>query len=467
MTIGERRKVDRRFKSFKNVLVVDDEPNMRHVLSVILKKAGYTVTTAADGKQGLSLFENGDFDVALCDIRMPEMDGIDFLKSIIERRPEAVILMMSAYGTVDTAVEAMKLGAADYISKPFKPDEILVKLRQTEERIRLRHENTLLRNAVRETFGFDNIVAKSDVMRDIFKTVQKIADHKTTVLINGESGTGKELIAKAIHYNGTRKDSPLVAINCGGMPEHILESELFGHVKGAFTDAVRDKKGLFEEASGGTLFLDEIGELPMSLQVKLLRALQEEEIRPLGSNRSIKVDIRFIAATAKDLSKAVKNNTFRDDLYYRINVLPILLPPLRERKEDIPLLVEHFIRKFNIRLNKTVRGVDTSAIQMLMNRVWRGNVRELENVIERTIVMMDHDIISVEDLPHEVKEDKYSGGPFSFETLSIKTNTVSLEKMLIQKTLEHTKGNRTQAAKLLEISHPTLLYKMKEYSIDY
>ena len=465
MAIMERRREDRTFKCFRNVLVIDDEPNMCHVLSVILKKTGYAVTTAQNGKKGLTLFENGDFDVALCDIRMPEMDGIDFLKSAIARKPDAVVIMMSAYGTVDTAVEAMKLGAADYISKPFKPDEILVKLRQTEEKTGLRHENTLLRNAVRETFGFENIVAKSNVMCDIFRTVQKIADHKTTILITGESGTGKELIAKAIHYNGVRKQTPLVAINCGGLPEHILESELFGHIKGAFTDATRDKKGLFEEANGGTLFLDEIGELPMPLQVKLLRALQEEEIRPLGSNKSIKVDIRIIAATAKDLSAAVKNKTFRDDLYYRINVLPIVLPPLRERKEDIPLLVNHFIRKFNLRLNKTVRGIHPNAIQRLMERTWRGNVRELENVIERTMVMMDHDMIHIEDLPREVRQDSETVDPFSFDTLSIKINTGFLEKMLIERALEQTKGNRTQAAKLLEISHPTLLYKIKEYSI--
>lgn len=465
MAIIESRREDRTFKSFKKILVIDDEPNMRHVLSVILKKTGYTVTTAADGKNGLALFEEGDFDAVLCDIRMPEMDGIDFLKAAIGRKADAVVIMMSAYGTVDTAVEAMKMGAADYISKPFKPDEILVKLKQTEERIQLRHENALLRDAVRKTFGFENIVAKSKIMRNIFKTVQKIADHKTTVLITGESGTGKELIAKAIHYNGIRKNTPLIAINCGGVPEHILESELFGHVKGAFTDAIRDKKGLFAEANGGTLFLDEIGELPMSLQVKFLRALQDEEIRPLGSNRSIKVDIRIIAATAKDLSKEVKNNTFRDDLFYRINVLPIVLPPLRERKEDIPLLVDHFIRKFNLRLNKTVRGIHPNAIQRLVERTWRGNVRELENVIERTMVMMDHDTINIEDLPSEVRGDREIGDAFSFDSFSVKANTVFLEKMLIERALKQTKGNRTQTAKLLEISHPTLLYKMKEYSI--
>jgi two-component system response regulator AtoC len=463
----DRRKRDRTFNPFKDILVIDDESNMRHVLSVILKKTGYNVTTAAEGKEGLALFEDRDYDAVLCDIKMPQMDGIDFLKSAVERKTEPAIIMMSGYGTVNTAVEAMKLGAVDYISKPFKPDEILVKLKQTEERMGLRRENTLLRDAVRETFDFQNIVGRSKIMRDIFKTVQKISDHKTTVLITGESGTGKELIAKAIHYNGIRKEGPLVVINCGGLPEHILESELFGHVQGAFTGAVRDKKGLFQEANGGTLFLDEIGELPMSLQVKLLRALQDEEIRPLGTNRSVKVDIRVVTATAKDLSKEVQKNTFRDDLYYRINVLPIYLPPLRERKEDLPFLIDHFIRKFNVHLKKRVRGIDPRAVQRLMERDWKGNVRELENIIQRTMVMMDRNVIRVQDLPSEMQEEKKGGDFFSFETLSIKENNVILHKLLIEKALKQTNGNRTQAAKLLEISHPTLLIKMKQYELDY
>ncbi|MFH1076967.1 MAG: sigma-54 dependent transcriptional regulator [Pseudomonadota bacterium] len=466
MPIVERRSVERKTKPFKGVLVIDDEPNMRHVLSVILQKTGYSVTIAQDGTEGLALFEQGCCEVVLCDIRMPEMDGIEFLTKIMGVNPEAVVIMMSAYGTVDTAVEAMKLGAVDYISKPFKPDEILVKLRQTEERIQLRRENILLRQAVRESFGFENIVAKSKVMRDIFSTITKIADHKTTILITGESGTGKELIAKAVHYNGNRKNAPLVAINCGGVPEHILESELFGHVRGSFTDAVRDKKGLFEEASGGTLFLDEIGDLPLSLQVKLLRALQEEEIRPVGSNKSIKIDIRVIAATAKNLATAVKKKTFRDDLFYRINVLPISIPPLRERTEDIPLLIDYFINKFNSRLDKNISGIEPAAVQQLISRLWPGNVRELENVIERTMVMMEHDAIRVNDLPVEARAAEELEWFLYGENLSIKSNTSILEKALIRRALDKTEGNRSQAGKLLEISHPTLLYKIREYSLD-
>ncbi|MFV9689374.1 MAG: sigma-54-dependent transcriptional regulator [Desulfobacteria bacterium] len=461
----DRRKRDRTFPPFENVLVIDDESNLCEALSMILKRQDYNVTTAEDGKEGLSLFESRDFDVVLCDIRMPEMDGIAFLKAAISRKAEAVIMMMSGYGTVETAAEAMNLGAVDYVAKPFKPNEILVKLRQNEKRMQLKHENTLLRDVIRETFGFENLVGRSKVMRAIFNTVQTISEHKTTVLITGESGTGKGLVAKAIHYDGIRRNGPLVAINCGGLPEHILEREMFGYVKGAFTDAVYDKKGLFCEANHGTLFFDGIGKLPISLQVKLLRVLEDEEIRPLGGNKSIKVDVRVIAATDEDLSKKVQEKTFSDDLYCRINLVPIYLPPLRERMEDIPVLIDHLIRKFNIHPGKQVRGIDPDAIRELAGRAWRGNVREFENVIQSTMAMMDHDIISVEDLPREVKGGEKTGDLLSFDTLSIKANNSALEKLLIKKALTQTKGNRTQAARLLEISHPTLLYKMKEYSI--
>jgi two-component system response regulator AtoC len=373
----------------KNILVIDDEPNLRHMLSAVLEKAGYTVSSAADGMEALSLTETKPLNVILCDLRMPRMDGLAFLKHAATKGLDAPIIMMSAYGTIDTAVEAMKLGAADYISKPFKPDEILLKLGQIEERNRLRQENIRLRDAVQQTFSFQNIVAKSESMRKIFDTIQKIADYKTTVLITGESGTGKELIARAIHYNGARKHKPMVAINCGGMPETLLESELFGHVKGAFTDASKDKKGLFQEADRGTLFLDEIAELPLWLQVKILRVMQDEMVRPVGSTQSAKVDVRIIAATAQNLDEAVKQGTFRDDLFYRINVLLIQVPPLRNRKEDIPLLVNHFIERFNKQLQKAVKGIRPDALRALMDYPWPGNVRELENVIERTMVLTE------------------------------------------------------------------------------
>ena len=451
----------------KNILVIDDEPNLRHMLTVVLEKAGYTVSCAADATEALSITETMPFDLILCDLRMPKMDGLGFLKHVATRGLQAAIIMMSAYGTIDTAVEAMKLGAADYISKPFKPDEILLKLGQIEERNRLRQENIRLRDAVQGTFSFQNMVAKSESVRKIFDTIRKIADYKTTILITGESGTGKELIARAIHYNGTRKNKPIVAVNCGGLPENLLESELFGHVKGAFTDASKDKKGLFHEASGGTLFLDEIAELPLSLQVKLLRVVQDEMVRPVGSTESLKVDVRIIAATAQDLTDAVKQGAFREDLFYRINVLSIQVPPLRNRKEDIPLLLNHFIKKFNKRLRKEVDGLRPEALQTLMNYPWPGNVRELENVIERTMALTERREIQRDELPDEIRSGVSATlDLWPADSISLKANTMALEKALIQRALRETKNNRTHAARLLEISHPTLLSKMKTYGIS-
>ena len=450
----------------KNILVVDDEPNLRHMLTAVLEKAGYTVTSAANGMEALSLSESKPFDIILCDLRMPEMDGLTFLKQEAIQDLDTAIIMMSAYGTIDTAVEAMKQGAADYISKPFKPDEILLKLGQIEERNRLRQENIRLQNEIQESFSFQNIVSKTKSMRNIFDTIQKISNYKTTVLITGESGTGKELIAKAIHYNGKRKRRPMVAINCGGLPEALLESELFGHVKGAFTDVSTDKKGLFQEADGGTLFLDELAELPLPLQVKILRVVQDEMVRPVGSTQSCKVDVRIIAATAQDLAEAIKQNTFREDLYYRINVLSIHVPPLRDRKEDVPLLVDHFIEKFKKRLDKDIKRVRPEALNALLDYPWPGNVRELENVIERTMVLTEKPEIHIDELPEKIRSGCAETGDTRLpDNISIKANTMALEKALIQRALRETNNNRTQASKLLEISHPTLLAKMKAYGV--
>ena len=451
----------------KNVLVIDDEANMRHMVATVLQKDGYLVTETADGTEALSILEERKYDVILCDVRMPQMDGLSFLQAIADRNIDATTIVMSAYGTIDTAVKAMKLGAADYISKPFKPDEIILKLAQVEERNRLKKENLRLRSAVEETFSFENMVAKSKAMREVFETIQKIADYKTTVLITGESGTGKELIARAIHFNGIRKDGPMVAVNCGGLPENLLESELFGHVKGAFTDAAKDKKGLFQEADTGTLFLDEIGDLPLPLQVKLLRVLQDEIIRPLGGTENIKVDVRIITATAAQLTDRVAAGTFRDDLFYRINVLLIEVPPLRDRKEDIPLLADYFVERFKNRLGKQVEGFQSDALQALMDYPWPGNVRELENVIERTLALSESRRITSRDLPDNILHSTGKPNPsWSSEGLSIKANTMCLEKALIEKALKQTNNNRTHAAKLLEISHPTLLSKMKAYGIS-
>jgi len=451
----------------KRILIVDDEENFRHMLSVILKKENYDVETASNGEEGLKKIAFSSFDQILCDIRMPHMDGMEFLREAQKTGVGATIIMMSAYGTIDTAIEAMKLGAYDYISKPFKPDEILLTLKKAEERERLRKENELLRMEVQKEYSFKNIVSKNEKMLNIFELIKKVAAYKSTIIITGESGTGKELIARALHYNSDRSQFPFIPVNCGAIPENLLESELFGHVKGAFTDAIRTKKGLFEEADGGTLFLDEIGELPPQLQVKLLRVLQDGEIRRVGESKSIQIDVRIISATVKDLAKEVTEGRFREDLFYRLNVLPIHLPPLRERKEDIPLLIYHFINKYTKSMNKNVMSISPKAMDTLMNYKWYGNVRELENTIERAIVLTDGENIELENLPIEIQnfKDQIQFTPLAEEEYSIKKTSKFLEMNLIKKALKKTKGNHTHAARLLEISHRALLYKIKEYGI--
>jgi len=452
----------------KRILIVDDEENFRHMLSVILIKEGYEVETASNGDEALQKVIASPFDQVLCDIRMPRMDGLEFLREMRKAGSEVITIMMSAYGTVDIAIEAMKLGAYDYISKPFKPDEIILTLRKAEEREQLRRENQLLRKEIAREYSFENIVSKNEQMQKIFDVIKKVAQYRSTVLITGESGTGKELVARALHYNSERSQNPFIPVNCGAIPENLLESELFGHAKGAFTDAIRTKKGLFEEADGGTLFLDEIGELPGQLQVKLLRVLQDGEIRRIGEAKSIQIDVRIVAATVKDLQKEVNEGRFREDLFYRLNVLPIHIPPLRERKEDIPLLIQHFVGKYNQILNKNVADIDHSGLEALMNYKWYGNVRELENTVERAIVLSDKNYIHLENLPIEIQNFKEEPQPevMPDEEYSIKKASKSLEMSLIRKALRKTKGNHTHAARLLEISHRALLYKIKEYGIS-
>lgn len=453
----------------KRLLIVDDEENMRHMLQVMLQKAGYVVQTAADGVEALEQIAKQDFDFVLCDLRMPNMDGMTFLEKSRQTHPDQTVIMMSAYGTIDTALEAMMIGAYDYVSKPFKQDEVLLTLKKAEERERLKRENVELQNRLRkieQKYSFGNIVARSEAMAHVFELVEKVAKHKTTVLITGESGTGKDLIAKTMHFNGNRASVPMVSINCGSIPENLLESELFGYKKGAFTDAVKDKPGLFDEADGGTIFLDEIGELPFSLQVKLLRVLQEEEISPLGSTVSKKIDVRVIAATSRDLQKEVDEGRFREDLFYRINVMKIHLPPLRERRGDIPLLVGYFINLFNQKLEKDIEGLSSQAMPILMAYSWPGNIRELENVIERAILLGKGRWITPTDLPQSITSVRHPSSSDAPEhTLSIKKASKTLERDLIQKALELTEGNRSKAAKILEISRPILISKIKQYEL--
>jgi len=456
--------------SGNRVLIVDDELNMRHMLQTMLNKEGYTADTAANGLEALSMLDEKDFDFILCDIRMPEMDGMSFLNEAKKRYSEKTYIMMSAFGTIDTALEAMKNGAYDYISKPFKTDEVLLTLKKAMEREQLKEENLVLQGKLRkieQKYSFGNIVARSEAMARVFDLVGRVADHKTTVLITGESGTGKELIAKEIHSRCPRSPFNLVSINCAGIPETLLESELFGYKKGAFTDAVRDKPGLFTNANKGTIFLDEIGEMPVSLQAKLLRVLQDEELTPLGDTVPVKIDARVIAATSKDLRKEVEEGRFREDLYYRINVMTIHLPPLRERRGDIPLLVGHFIDIFNKKLNKELEGLSSEAMALLMGHEWSGNVRELENMIERAIILSKDKFIKPSDLPPAITDslDHYSSLKPE-DTLSIKKATKRLERDLIEKVLKLTDGNRSKASKILEISRPILIAKIKEYGLS-
>ena len=453
----------------KRLLVIDDEANMRHMLSTVLKKAGYVVDTASNGSEGLEMIEGAQYDFVLCDIKMPKLNGMEFLKSSRDKIGTSTVIMMSAYGSIDTAIEAMKLGAYDYISKPFKTDEVYLTLKKAEERESLKKENRLLKKRIQKIEGdykFHNMVTRSKAMQSLFQMADKTAQYKTTVLILGDSGTGKELIARGIHYSSDRAKKPLIPVNCGGIPENLIESELFGHKRGAFTGADRNKKGLFQEAEGGTIFLDEIGELPLSLQVKLLRVLQENEVRPIGDSKSMKIDVRVVAATAKDLEEEVGKGTFRQDLYYRLNVMTLKLPPLNERTEDIPLLCKRFIDQFNQTFDKNISGLVPEAMLRLLEYSWPGNVRELENSIERAMVIADDSLLLPEHFPAEIIDNNGSEPSGNFNGFSLKDAQKAMEKKFITRALEETEGNRTRASKLLEISHPSLLTKIKAYNID-
>jgi two-component system response regulator AtoC len=456
--------------SQKRLLIIDDEENMRHMLSSMLKKSGYHVYTASNGSEALNMVDQTLYDFILCDLKMPDMNGMEFFEAARDKLWASTVIMMSAYGSIDTAIEAMKKGAYDFISKPFKLDEVLLTLKKAEERESLKRENRWLKERIRkiqDDYHFGNMVAKSKGMEAVFTIAEKVAQYDTTVLICGASGTGKELIAQGIHFAGKRAKNPMVPVNCGGIPENLLESELFGYKRGAFTGADSDRKGLFEEADRGTIFLDEIGELPLSLQVKLLRVLQENEIRPVGDSKTKKIDVRVIAATSKNLEDETKNGTFREDLFFRLNVMPIQLPPLKDRPEDIPILSQHFINRFNISLEKNIKGITPAAMSILLKYHWPGNVRELGNVIERAVVLAEEAILVPENFPLDLgeRQEREKVEDF-FDGHSLKAAQKILEKRLIIKALEATSGNRTKAARILEISHPSLLSKIKAYSID-
>jgi len=450
------------------VLIIDDEPGLRQTVSLILNDEGYAVTTASDGEEGFAKATEGQPDIILCDVRMPRLPGLEFLDRYRAANGNAMVIVMTAYGGMELAIQAMKKGAYDYLPKPFSPDQLLLCLKKAEERESLRREVTRLREEVSIGHRYREIIARSPAMTKALEIAAKVARHKSPVLITGESGTGKELVARLIHDESDRRDAAFVPVNCGAIPENLLESELFGYVRGAFTGADREKPGLFEMASGGTLLLDEIGEMPTTLQVKLLRVLQEGEVRRLGDTRAREVDVRLVSATNRNFEEEIKSGRFRQDLYYRIAVVPIHLVPLRQRREEIPLLVQHFIDLCNKRLNLDIKGIDADAMRMMLAYPWPGNVRELENTIERAAVLADGPRLTPTDMPPNIAAPimVLDGPSLPDDELSVKKHGEVLERRLIRQALERTGGNKTRAADLLELSSRALLYKIREYGLE-
>src|SRR5215510_7430707 len=451
------------------VLIVDDEKSMRDLLSITLEKEGYDVETAAGGESAIEMLHRETVDAVITDLRMPKVDGLQVLRAAKESSPDIAVIVITAVASTETAVEAMKLGAYDYITKPSKLDEGDLIIRNGLERKRLRDENLYLRRQLETQHRFENIIGKSARIAEVFDTIRKIADSPSTAMITGESGTGKELVARAIHFNSYRRDKPFMSVNCGAIPEGLMESELFGHVRGAFTGAVSNKVGLFSAAEGGTLFLDEITEIPALLQVKLLRAIQVREIRRVGDTRDVKTDVRLIAASNRDLEGAVQEGIMREDLFYRLNVLPIHLPPIRERREDIPLLIAHFLQKFSKELGKEVRGVTPEAMAVLERYHWPGNIRELENALERAIVLGAGEMLGVDSLPESVRRERPMREPevveLPEEGLDLDATLDDLERRYLMRALERTHGVQTKAAELLRMTFRQFRYKLQKHSL--
>ncbi len=456
------------------VLVVDDEESIREFFEIMLKREGYEVSTAANGAEGLDRLKKERFDLVISDIQMPEMSGMELLQAAKEVDPELVVLMITAFGNTETAVEAMKLGAYDYVQKPFKIDEVKIIIRQALEKRSLRMENALLKRELGTKYAFDNLIGSAPPMLRIYEMVKRVANTKSSVLITGESGTGKELIARAIHFNGPLKDLPFVTVNCGAIPENLMESEMFGHKKGSFTGAIADKKGLFEVANGGTIFLDELGELPLPMQVKLLRVIQEGTFKRVGGTEDITVDVRVISATNKTLDAEVRAGRFREDLFYRMNVIQIHCPPLHERREDVPMLANHFLEKFAKSLGVEVKRIGNEAMDVLKKYHFPGNVRELENIIERTVALEPGNTILPESLPrHLLDAQQPSAGPLDANKIEILSDqgidleklTADFERTLLTKALQQAGGIKKRAAKLLGISFRSMRYRVDKYSL--
>jgi two-component system, NtrC family, response regulator PilR len=455
----------------EKILVVDDEKSMREFLEIMLRKEDYKVSLAPNGEEVLRIIERDIFDLVLLDIRMPKMDGIAVLKKIKALSPETVVIMITAYASADTAIKAMKEGAYDYITKPFKVEEIKLIIKNALEKRNLQKENTLLKQVIRDRYHFDNIIGQSSKMLALYDLLDKVGPTKTNILITGESGTGKELVAKAVHYSSPRKDRPFVTLNCGAIPEPLIESELFGHMKGAFTDAIATKKGLFEVADEGTLFLDEISELPLLMQVKLLRVLQDREFKRVGGTEDIRVDVRIIAATNKDLEEAVREKQFREDLFYRLNVIQVKLPPLRERREDVPLLAMHFLQKFSKELNKTISNISSEALQLLLDYDYPGNVRELQNIIERAVALEANPELTAQNLRSYLDDHlqlKKGGLELDIpnEGINLEKLVEEIERTLLLKALNRTHGIKKKAAELLGINFRSMRYRLDKYGLN-
>jgi DNA-binding NtrC family response regulator len=451
------------------MLIIDDEPLMRITLQDSLVGEGYEVVAAETGRKGVDLLRKNQWDIIITDLKLPDLEGIEILKEAKFLNPSTEVILITAYGSIDSAVSAMKEGASDYLTKPFSMDELLLIIKRLLRMKQLEEENLSLKKRVEERYRLEGLVGKSPQMLKIYDLIETVAQTDTTVLVNGENGTGKELVANAIHLQSPRKNSPFIKVNCAALPETLLETELFGHERGAFTGAIRQRKGRFEMANGGTLFLDEVGEIFPAVQVKLLRVLQERQFERVGGNETLAVDVRLICATQRDLKEEIRKGNFREDLYYRLNVVPITLPPLRERREDILLLAEHFVDKFSKKMGKEIAGLSEDAKALLLRYPFPGNIRELENMLERAIALIKGKIIQPEDLPDEV-----CGQPSSIQDVCkrirgskpLASATKLFEKEYIQSVLEKTKGKKGQAADMLGISRKTLWEKIKELEIE-
>ncbi len=456
--------------SREKILVVDDEPGAVEILVDVLRQEDYDVTTAMDGEEALSLFKESDFDLVLTDLNMPRLDGLGLLDELNRASLNTVSIVLTGCGTIDNAVAAMKAGAYDYITKPFQIDEMMLSVKRALEYNALKRQNRQLRKLVRKEYRFENFIGDSEKMQKLFSLIEKVADTDTTVLVQGESGTGKELVARAIHFNSHRSEGPFIPINCAAIPRDLLESELFGHVKGAFTGATISRPGRFELADGGTLFLDEVAEMAPDLQVKLLRVLQDQKFERIGGTRTIQVSVRIIAATNKELDREIKEGRFREDLFYRLNVIPIHLPPLRERVSDIPLLIRHFQKRFNREKNRRIQGFSKEALQRLESYPWPGNVRELENLVERMTILAEGDQVIPEDLPEKfhapLKPVSLKNVEFPAQGICLNETVEEFENELILKAMKLAGGVKSKAAKLLHLNRTTLVEKIKKKNLD-